>query len=424
MAAERRHSRRDGGWGQATESLANVEFRRVFIGNMAFFLAMGGQGIVRPWLAYELTDSTFALGIVTAAMAVPMFFFSPVGGVLADRVERRRLIVVAQALAMATEAVVLALLLGGQLEFWHLVAAAASLGCCFPLVMPARSAIVFDLVGRRGLGAAMALNMTGVNVTRVVGPASAGYLISLIDVEGAYIVNLVLYGIALSAMLTVRRLPPPPGAKDHSITKNLLEGFRYLGQDRLVLILLLFGLVPQFLAMPFQNVLPAFATDVWDAGPSGFGILHASVGVGAVVGSLYIASRSQEKGRLEMMMGAAIGFGLLLTAFAMSPFFWPAAGLAFAANIGTSVFSTLNNVSIHLVIPDRVRGRISSFLMMSVSLPLLGTLPVGAAADAIGAPSAVGIASLLAVEMAIAFYLFSPKLRSLDERVKSASTHH
>lgn len=407
----------DGGWRQATESLRNSQFRRVFVGNMAFFLAMGGQSIVRPWIAFELTDSVFALGIVTAAMAIPMFFFSPLGGVLADRFERRALIVAAQSLAMFTEGIVLVLLLTGHLAFWHLVAAAASLGCCFPLVMPARTAIVMDLVGRRGLGAAMALNMTGVNVTRVVGPAAAGWLIAVIEVEGAYIVNVALYGVALLAMMTVRRLPPPPEARDHSILKNMAEGFRYLGQDRLVLILLLFGLVPQFLAMPFQNVLPRFARDVWQVGPEGFGILHASVGIGAVVGSLYVAGRSQEKGRLAMMLGSAIAFGTLLAAFALSPFFWPAVALSFLANIGASIFSTLNNVAIQLVIPDRVRGRISSFLMMSVSLPLLGTLPVGAAADRFGAPNAVAASCLLAVVMAIAFYLFSRQLRSLDARV-------
>lgn len=407
------------GFGRATEALSNIQFRRVFIGNMAFFLAMGGQSIVRPWIAFELTESTFKLGIVGAAMAIPMFFLSPFGGVLADRVERRTLIVGAQALAMVSETVVFALLITGNIEFWHLVAAAGALGCCFPLIMPARSAIVANLVGRKGLGAAMGLNMTGVNITRVLGPAGAGYLISTIGVEGAYLVNMGLYLVALLAMLTVKKLPPPAVRRDESVLKSMADGFRYLGTDRFVAILLLFGLVPQFLAMPFQNILPAFSEKVWHTGAMGFGILHAAVGVGAVVGSVYVAGRSQDKPRLDMMLGSIISFGLVLAAFAISPWFWPAVALVFLANIGASIFGTLNNVAIQLVIPDEVRGRVSSFMMMSVSLPLLGALPVGWVADQIGAPSTVAIASLVAVELAIIFYLLSPRLRGLDARLSA-----
>ena len=409
---------RESGWGRATASLRNVQFRRVFVGNMAFFLAMGGQGIVRPWIAYQLTDQAFALGITAAAMAIPMFFLSPIGGALADRVERRRLIVLAQSIALVSELTVFALLVSGNLEFWHLVAAAASLGCCFPLVMPARSAIVANLVERKHLGAAMGLNMTGVNVTRVLGPAAAGYLISVIGVEGAYLVNVSLYAAAIAAMLTVNKLPPL-GGNLPKLTTHMIEGFQYLRKDRLVGILLLFGLVPQFLAMPFQNILPAFTEKVWEVGPAGFGMLNAAVGVGAVVGSVYVAGRSQEKRRLPMMMAAVMAFGALLAAFAMSPYFWPALVLAFLANIGASVFSTLNNVSIQLVIPDEVRGRVSSYMMMSVSLPLLGALPIGWIADQAGPPAAVAGASLLAVVMAVGFYASSALLRGLDDRVRS-----
>lgn len=412
-----RGGRRDSGWGRATESLDDRQFRWLFTGNMAFFLAMGGQGIVRPWIALELTDDPFALGQTGAAMAAPMFFLSPLGGALADRLDRRLLIVAALALALVTEAVIFGLLLVGRIEFWHLIVASVSLGCCFPLQMPARSAIVANLVERKRLGAAMGLNMTGVNVTRVLGPAMAGGLLAVIGIEGAYAVNLLLYGVAIAAMFAVRRAPPTNPSTE-TLARNVVEGFRYLRQDRMVAILLCFGLVPQFLAMPFQQVLPVFARDVWQAGPSGFGILSAATGVGAVIGSMYVAAREQEKRRLPMMMGAVLVFCSLIMAFALSPWFWPAVALAFLGNIGASVFSTLNNVSIQLVIPDAVRGRVSSFLMMSVSLPLLGGLPVTWVTRSYGAPAAVAGACALALVMALAFYAGSPLLRSIDDRVR------
>jgi len=393
------------------------EFRWLFIGNMAFFLAMGAQGIVRPWIALEITDDPFALGLTGAAMAVPMLFLSPLGGALADRFDRRFMIVSALSLALVTELIVYVLVLTDRIEFWHLIVASVSLGACFPIQMPARSAIVANLVDRRRLGAAMGLNMTGVNITRVVGPAVAGVLIAAVEIEGAYAVNLVLYVVAIAAMLVVRRAPPAVKSQE-SLTTNMIEGFRYLRADRMVAILLVFGLVPQFLAMPFQQVLPVFARDVWETGPQGLGILSASTGVGAVVGSMYIAARDQEKRRLPMMMASVVAFCLFIVAFALSPSFWPAVALAFLGNIGASIFSTLNNVSIQLVIPDEVRGRVSSFLMMSVSLPLLGGLPVTHITGTYGAPTAVAGACALALVLAIGVYLGSPRLRGVDDRVR------
>ena len=381
---------------------------------------MSGQGIVRPWLAFQLTDSALALGVVSAAVALPMLFLAPFGGVLADRMERRRLIMTAQTLVITSEVITLVLLVTDQLQFWHLVMTAGMMGCAFPLIMPARQAIVVNIVGKRGLGAAVALNMAGVNVTRVVGPAVTGFLIPVIEVKGVYLMNLSLYMIALFVMTRVLRVPPPADAKSQSIANNLGEGFRYVWSNRLILILLVYGLVPMFLAMTFQALLVIFAEDVWQTGSSGLGILNAAAGIGAVAGSVYVASRGVGAGRLRLMMISVIAFGTLLAAFAGSPWFLPAVGLIFLANVFASIFGTLNNTAIQLLIPDSVRGRISSFLMMSFSLPLLGTLPVAAAAERLGAPMAVGIASILAVVAAVAFYLSSQKLRELDMRVQHA----
>ena len=409
------------GLGRATEALESQAFRRIFVSNMAFFLAMGGQSVVRPWLAFELTDSAFALAIVSAATAVPMLVLSPFGGVLADRMERRLVILLAQSLAVVAELVPLVLLHFDRLEFWHLVVTASLMGCVFPMIMPARSAIVVNMVGKKGLGSAMALNMTGVNVTRVVGPALAGSADSA-DRGRARLPRPSRPLRARPARALSGRTPASAGGRPHqSIGRNMLEGFQYLGKNRLVLILLLYGLVPQFLAMPFQTLLPAFARDVWHMDEFGFGVLSAASGIGAATGSSFVAARRPDAGRLSTMMFSVVAFGLLLAAFAASPWFWPAVALVFLANIFASTFSTLNNVAIQLVIPDSIRGRISSFLMMSVSLPLLGTLPIGAVAEKVGAPAAVAGASLLASLAAVVFYFGSRNLRELDAQVHRSS---
>ena len=183
----------------------------------------------------------------------------------------------------------------------------------------------------------------------------------------------------------------------------------------------MYGLVPMFLAMPFQTLLAIFARDVWQEGATGLGILNAAAGIGGVAGSAYVAWRGNRDERLRAQMISVICFGLLLAAFAFCPWFLPALGLIFCANIFASLFGTLNNTAIQLLIPDAVRGRVSAFLMMSFSLPMLGTLPLSRAAESVGAPMAVGAAAILAVVAAILFYMLSPELRRLDQRVREAT---
>ena len=293
-------------------ALRNPQFRWLFSSNIAFFMAMSAQMLVRGWLAWELTDSELALGSVSFAVAVPMLVIAPFGGVISDRVERRNLIVAGQATLIAGELGVLTLLIMGLLEFWHLLVLAALMGCAFPFIMPARQAIVVNVVGKEGLANAMAIGMAGMNTTRVLGPALAGYLLWLVGVEGAYAVSVGLYVVALLCMLGVHRSPPHPQARDQSILKSLGEGGRFIVNQRLVLVLLFFGLVPMFLAMPFQTLLVVFADEIWQVGARGLGWLSAIAGVGGVVGSMYVAWNADSPRRLRQMMWSASLFGSFL----------------------------------------------------------------------------------------------------------------
>jgi MFS family permease len=373
--------------------------------------------IVRGWLAWKLTDSELALGTVSFAVAVPMMVIAPFGGAIADRVERRNLIVAGQALLILGEASIMALLVTGQLQFWHLLVLATLMGCAFPFIMPARAAIVVNVVGKEGLANAMALNMTGMNTSRVLGPAMAGVLLELLGTSGAYAVGVALYVCALLGMLAVHRSPPHAQARDLSIFGAMAEGGRYILDHRLVLILLFFGLIPMFLAMPFQTLLPVFADEIWQVGARGLGWLSAVAGIGGVVGSMWVAWNAHSERRLRQMIWSMILFGSFLLAFALSPWFLLALPLIFLANIFSSIYGTLNNTAIQLLISDEVRGRISSFLMMSFSLPLLGTLPMSAVAEVYGAPTAVAGAAVLAVVVVVVFYAVSPALRNLDANV-------
>ena len=408
-----------GGLRNAFAALEHKQFRWLFASNVVFFLAMSGQGIVRAWLAFELTDSELALGLVSFTVAVPMLLIAPIGGVMSDRWERRNLVVAGQTLVISSECAILTLLFTDSLAFWHLLVAAGIMGCVFPFIMPARQALVVNVVGKRGLPNAMALGMAGMNVTRVAGPALAGFLLGPLGTKWSYVIGVSLYVIALIAMLQVHRHPIGDRPRV-SVYANVIEGIHYVRENRLVLILIFFGLVPMFLAMPFQTLMVVFAEEVWQVGPTGLGLLSAVGGIGGVAGSFYVAWRADSQKRVRRMMVSSVGFGAFLFAFSMTPWFSAALVFVFVANLFASVYSTLNNTAIQMVIPDAVRGRISSFLMMSFSLPLLGTLPMSAIAETWGAPTAVATASVLAVVVALLFYAGSPTLRRMDLTVREA----
>lgn len=401
-------------------SFSEHQFRWLFASNSTFFLALAGQQVLRSWLAFQITGNARSLGLISAMVAIPMLLIAPIGGVVADRVDRRTLVAAGQAVTVVAESVILWLLISGSLEYWHLLVSAAVLGATFPFIMPARQAIIANSVGRQRLTNAMALNMAAVNTTRVVGPAVAGFLIGTTGAGFAYGLNVALFFIALTCMLGVGPAPPAKGTVEASPRRNLRAGFDYIRSDSLVFVLLFFGLVPMFLVMPFQNLLVVFAEDVWQVGALGFGFLNAASGTGGLVGAILVAWHSKAPGRLRTMMVSVFAFGLFLVLFAISPWYLLALPMVFIASAFANLYSTLNNTAIQVLIPNEVRGRVSSFLMMSFSLPLLGTLPVSALADTVGAPIAISVASALAVVIAIAFYAWSPPLRSMDERIREA----
>jgi MFS family permease len=400
------------------EVFAFPQFRWLTASNVAFFLAMGSQGVVRPYLAYTFTKDTFLLGVVTFAVALPMLLLGPFGGVAADRVDRRRIILGAQAVALLGEVVTLTLLWTDRLQFWHLVGTASVMGCVFPFLMPARQSVVANLVGRRLLGSAIASTTTLINATRVIGPALPGFFISAFGVKWAYLLGVALYVIAFACGLRLDSAPPPETASRASVLTRVMEGVRYVRADRAVLVLLVFGLVPMFLAMPFQTLLVVFAEDIWHEGPRGLSQLSVSMGLGGIVGSMVVARWTHASGRARNMLLSMLAFGVLLVAFSYSPLYFAALPLIFLANAFASWFGTLNNTAIQLLIPDDMRGRVSSFLMMSFSLPMLGSLVIGAAAKGLGAPLAVSVFAALAMIASVAFYYGSEALRGLDARME------
>ncbi|WP_322796600.1 MFS transporter [Tepidiforma sp.] len=401
-------------------SLQYPQFRWLFASNIAFFFAMNGQFVVRSVLAYRLTGSEFALGLVNLVVAIPMLVVSPFGGVIADRVEKRRLIMTGQALLVTAELSILVLLIFDLLHFWHLLAVVFVMGCTFPFIMPARQAIVASIVGRQGMANAMALQMGGMNAARVVGPVLAGFIIALAGVRWVYAVAVTLYALAFFAMAHVDRSPPAPGAGSRPVWSELLGGLRYAASDPPVRALLVLSIIPILLAMPFQALLVVFADDVWHVGSAGLGVLQAAAGVGGILGSFYIAFFGETPRRLRLMMSTLFAFAGSLLLFSLSPWFLLAVPLVLLADVFASAFTTTVNTLIQVLIPDEVRGRVMALMMMTFGLTPLGTVPVSALAEALGAPAAVAVASVVTLGLSLAVLLASRALRGIDATFAAA----
>lgn len=397
------------------------QFRWLFFGNAAFFFAMQGQMLTRTIIAWDLTGEATSLAYINLVVAIPMIFASLVGGAITDRVERRQLVIVGQCLILANEVFILALLLTDRLEFWHLLCTAFVAGCAFPFIMPARMAITAGVVGPEKLQSGMAFSSGVMNLSRVIGPAIMGVVVGQYSAIAAYMLSTVLYGSAILCMFGVQRSHSNSSDKPkEKLLADIKQGFSYVRGNRPILLCLAFGLVPMLLAMPFQSILVMLAEQQWGVGESGLGTLMAVGGIGGVLGSIWILRRGDNAQRLKLMLGSTLAFGVLLAIFVEIPNFYLALIPLLLANMCVSASQTVNNASVQILVDDSVRGRMSSFMMLSFALTPIGVFPLAIAADNIGAANALFGACLLLIATVAAFYLLSPTLRNLDNNIKTA----
>jgi MFS transporter, DHA1 family, staphyloferrin A biosynthesis exporter len=382
---------------------------------------MQGQMLTRTILAWDLTGSAQSLAYINLIVAIPMIFASMIGGAITDRVERRQLVIIGQCLITGNEIFILGLLLLGELEFWHLLCTAFVAGCAFPFIMPARMAITVNVVGPERIQSAMAISSGAMNLSRVAGPAMAGVIIAQYSVVAAYIVSTLLYGSAVFCMLFVKRntaVQPEGGKKP--LLADIVYGFQYIKINKPVMVCLLFGLVPMFLAMPFQNLLVMLVEQSWQTGETSLGILMGAGGVGGVLGSVWIARRGDKSERLRLMIVTVIGFAVFLGVFTQTSIFYLALLPLVLANLCASAFQTVNNATVQILVDDSVRGRMSSFMMMSFGLTPLGVFPMAVAADHFGAANAILGACIALVIITAVFLGLSKTLRTIDSTVEVA----
>ncbi len=405
------------------DSLANREFRYLWIGNLAAQFAMQMQIVARGWLIYAITSSPLMLTWTLLSFSLPTFLFSLFGGVIADRFEKKRVLMISQGLNFAATLVMTGIVITGHVEFMDFIYFGLFNGTVLALSLPARQSMIPEIVAESLLFNAMALATSGLNLSRVLGPVLAGGIIALIahgDTTSSFgvgVVYCVISGLYLVSVLTLALLRYKGEAtaqSKNSVMSDIREGLAYMWASPVVFGLIMMSFVPLLFAMPIQFLMPAFSEDVLAAGPDGLGLLMAAMGGGALLGSLAVARMGRLKRKGLWLYGIAMFWAVFLGVFAISGNMWlamPAAGLV---GMWGSMYSAINMSLVQLAVDQSMRGRVNSILMMSFGLMPLGVIPVGLVAEYYGIQVALGMSAVLLGVSSVLLGLCLPAIRNID----------
>jgi MFS family permease len=398
-------------WQVAGRALRHRNFQLFFSGQLISLIGTWMQSVAQSWLVYRLTGSALLLGSVGFASQVPVFVFAPLGGIAADRFNRRQIVIATQTAAMLLAAILAALTLFHKVQVWHVFVLASLLGIVNAFDIPGRQSFLVDMVGKEDLMNAIALNSSMFNGARVIGPAIAGILVARIGEGWCFFANAVSY-IAVIIGLLLMRVISPVRAAMASPLEHMMEGFRFVNQTAPIrALLLLLGLV-SLVGMPYVVLMPIFADQILHGGARGLGILMGATGVGALLGALTLAFREGVKGLGRWVAWCCAGFGASLVIFALSRTFWVSVILLLPVGYCMMLQMACSNTLIQVMVPDALRGRVMAvYSMMFMGMAPIGALFGGALAERLGAPRTVAIGGLASVLGACWFGLHLPKIR-------------
>jgi len=342
------------------------------------------QNVAQSWLVWDLTRSPLAIGLVAFFDSLPRLLIGALGGAIADRFDRRRVLMVTQTLAMI-QAILYWLAVWYQvIEFWHIAVLAFFLGVVNTINQTARQSLVNSLVPREELLNAIGLQSSVFNFSKILGPTAGGIIIAYLGIADCFLVNALSF-LALIANLQLMELPPwEARAGRQSIRADIKEGFLYVRGNRRILHIIAISYVMALFGAPYNRFVPIFATNILHVGPTGFGILMSAPGLGATVAALTLASVKNMRVGIRWICIAVLGFAFSLALFAFSHSF--ILSLIFLAGVGFGQIAerALSNAAIQLEAPSNLLGRVLSLFFMDRGLWSLGSVLMGTAAAAVG----------------------------------------
>jgi MFS family permease len=396
-------------------SLRHRNFRLFFTGQLISFIGVWMHTVALSWLVYDLTRSRFLLGLVNALGSLPLLALSPYGGTLADRFDKRRLLLLTQSSAMLFAWVLGGLVALGSIRIWHIFLLATLVGIDSALDTPTRQSFIFEMVGKEDLTNAIALNSTIFNASRVIGPALAGIIISEIGLAPCFFVNGLTYLAIIYALLSMRfDHPALPSRGPSSLRRGLREAIHYARSHPAILALLTLVAISSIFALQFVIMMPVFARDILGGGPRTLGALMTATGLGAMGGALNLATYGNRGGRTTVLLGGSLFFYLSLLAFTLSTRLHLSLFLLVLVGLFMISFLATANTLLQLAVSNELRGRIMGFFVTALlGMAPLGSLQLGFLAQRWGAPAAlrVGLAVCL-----LCWGLLFPRLRAIESK--------
>ena len=396
-------------------------FRAYWLGLLA---SVSGYQMFRVglfWLIYVETGSPWSLGFVAVANAVPGIFFNLFGGVFADKMDKRLLVMCTQATNAFFIFILATLTILGQVQPWHIMAISFLAGAVEAFDTPARQALYPHLIDRRVMMSAVALNSIVWQSTRIIAPAVAGFIIDLVNTGVAFYVSGAGF-LTMAVVMIFLRVPPIPKGSRGNPAQDMLEGLKFIRRNSIFAILIGLTFFNTFFGMSYQVLMPVFARDILEQGARGQGLLLGAGGAGAMLITFWFGAQPTVRHKGPLIIGGAVVFGCLVTSFGLTTQLFTSFALAmtimFAMGIFTSMYMISIQSSLQMMVPDQMRGRVMGFYGMTWSIMPLGGMQASALAVFIGAPFAVAIGGLAVVAFALGPALMNSKLRNLGDHLQ------
>ena len=400
--------------------LPGRDFRLFWCGAFVSNLGSWIQTIALNWLVLQLTNSPLALGIVSFSGTAPILALSLFGGVYVDRVDRRKLLRVTQSMLLVTAIVLAGLTWRGVIKVEYIVIISLINGTIMAANSPAWQTFIVDLVEPKDLPTAIALNSTQFNLSRVVGPSIAGALLAVIGAAGCFLVNGLSFLAVVGALFLIRPRQLTNKIDTSGIWQRLGAGLRYAAGHSVLRPLILQTALLTIFGFPFVLLMPVMAQNVLGLGADGYGALMSATGLGAIGGSLTVATVGRRFPRGRMLLAAELGFSISLIGFSATRTFGAAAVLLVFVGFGMIVYLTNANTTLQIITPNDLRGRVTSiWTLVSFGFTPLGSLLGGAIAEQWGAPVALGLGGIVCLITGIATLLTTPDLWALPSTRRS-----
>ncbi|MBW3670947.1 MAG: MFS transporter [Acidobacteria bacterium] len=398
----------------AFEAFRYRDFRLVWIGAFTSTTGTWMQTVAQSWVVLSITGSAFYLGVDAFLATLPMILFSLFGGVVADRVDRRNLLILSQVLQMTFAFVLAGLIFTESVEVWHIFVLSFLTGTAQSIGGPAYQALLPLLVERRDVPNAVALNSMQFNLARMIGPTLAGFALATVGAAACFGLNGVSFIAVIVTLLMVHTSFRPKAKKTTTILFDLREGFHFMGEHHSLIHLSLLAFATTFFGIPIVTLMPVVAKEIFGMGATGYSWLMAASGAGSVAGALFIAgsARTERKGRMALL--SLIAFALFLLAFAFSRNLWLTLGLTFFT--GASLLGVIALVSslVQLATSEEMRGRVMSIFMLAFrgGMPL-GNLAAGWTAERWSVTTALAVNAIAIGSIGFYFLFSRSRIREL-----------